>query len=132
MLKKSRKSAAVLASICADCIFLGLVLFERPQLAGVEDIGFLILTGFILLAITTATFYSVVNRLDERYYGPGGALGWALTGIFTAMTAGFGQRVWADPFGLAVVAVFGFLLFRFLIFRAIWWASGLLYHSSSN
>ena len=70
MLKKSRKSAAVLASICADCIFLGLILFERPALTGVEDIGFLILSGVILLAISTATFYSIVVRMDERYYRP--------------------------------------------------------------
>lgn len=132
MLKKSRKSAAILASLCADSIFLGLIVFERPDLAGMEQIGFVVISGLVLLAIATATFYSIVNRMDERYYGPAGALGWILTGVLTAMTAGFGQRIWPDPFGLAVVAVFGFLLFRFLVFRAIWWVQALLKDKSEQ
>jgi drug/metabolite transporter (DMT)-like permease len=130
MLKKSRKSTAILASICADSIFLGLILVEQPNLARFEQIGFLVLAGLVLLAIATGTFYSIVSRMDERYYGPGGALGWALTGICTALTVGFGQRLWPDPFGLAVVAVFGFMVFRFLVFRAIWWFRALHQRSS--
>jgi hypothetical protein len=126
MLKKSRKSSIILASICADTIFIALILFEQPKLEGSDQIGFLILSGVILLVIATATFYSIVVRMDERYYGPGGVVGWAMTGIFTAVTIGFGQRLWPDPLGLAVVAVSAFLFFQFLVFRAVWWIQTLL------
>ena len=56
MLKKSRKSAVILASICADTIFLGLLLFEQPRLGSAEQVGYLILIGLVLLGIATATF----------------------------------------------------------------------------
>ena len=68
--------------------------------------------------------------MDERYYGPGGGVGWAMTGLLTALTVGLGQRAWPDPFGLAVVAAGGFLLARFLVFRAVWFFQAMR-HSSN-
>jgi hypothetical protein len=120
MLKKSRKSAIFLSAICAGCIFFWLMLLQQPRLDTLELAGFSIVMGIFLLAAATATFYSMIARLDERYFGLPGALGWALTGSFTALTVWVGQRFWPDPFGMAILAVLGFILFRWLAFQAIW------------
>jgi hypothetical protein len=126
MLKKSRRSAWILAASCALPIFLVLFLFQPPDLSGSAVLLSILLLGLLLFAVTTWTFYTVIARASERHYGAPGLIGWVLTGVLTALALAWIQRVYPSPFGLLGVAVIAFILFRWLSFWAVWKAAGLI------
>jgi hypothetical protein len=126
MLKKSRNSAWILAASCALPIFLVLFLFQPPDLSDPTVLLSISLLGLLLFSVTTWTFYSIIARASERYYGSPGLIGWILTGVLTAVSLAWIQRVYPTPFGLLGVAVIAFILFRWLVFWIVWKAAGLI------
>jgi hypothetical protein len=125
VLKKSRRSAWILAAACAAAIFLVLFLLQAPNLGNAAFVQATTLLGLVLFAATSFTYYTIIKRCDERYYGLTGLAGWVLTGLLMSLSLWGIQKVYPSYFGLLGIAVIGFFVFRWLSFWIVWKLAGL-------
>jgi hypothetical protein len=120
MLKKSPRSAWILAAACTAPIFMIFFLLQPPDLGNSTIFEFTALIGLVLFAVTAFTFFTIIARAEARYYGLAGLAGWTLTGLLMALSLAWIEQVYPTTFGLIGIAVIGFVVFRWLSFWLVW------------